>query len=234
MKDKIDFDDFAHDYRMIHNQNIGNISGTDSEYFGRYKVKEVRRKERAESQDVILDLGCGDGLNAKFFQEYFPTANYIGIDVSKESIAVAKKWENKRVRFGVYDGKHIPAKDDSIDIIFVSCVFHHVDPTEHISLLQECQRVLKVDGRIYIFEHNPYNPLTQKVVKDCVFDKDAILISAHRLRKKMIKAGFNALKTSYTIFMPRKGIFNKLLKYEKFLWWLPIGGQYYIMAKNFY
>lgn len=231
MYDKTDFDDFAYDYRKIHNQNIGNISGTDSEYFGRYKVEEVRRREKNSSYE-ILDLGCGDGLNSKFFLEYFPTAHYLGIDISKESISVAKKNQNDCVKFEVYDGKHIPINDKSIDIIFVSCVFHHVNSEEHVKLLQECYRVLKSDGRIYIFEHNPYNPLTRKVVKDCVFDKDAILISAKRLRKKMRMAGLHPLKSCYTIFMPRKGIFNHFLKFEKRLWWLPMGGQYYVIARK--
>lgn len=233
MNDKTDFDHFAHDYRIIHDKNIRNISGTNSEYFGRYKVEEVRRKEK-NSQVSILDLGCGDGLNSKFFVEYFPLTYYLGIDISKESIGVAKKMENERVKFTVYDGKHIPAKDNSIDIVFISCVFHHIDPTEHVHLLSECRRVLKLDGRIYIFEHNPYNFLTRKVVKDCVFDEDAILISANKLQKKIRKAGLYPVKTCYTIFMPRKGFFNKLLKFERALWWLPLGGQYYIVAlKNF-
>lgn len=33
------FDDFAPDYRKIHTENICKIGGTDSSYFGEYKVK---------------------------------------------------------------------------------------------------------------------------------------------------------------------------------------------------
>ena len=37
-----DFDDFAADYRQIHNESI-KISGTDSDYFSEQKVEEVKK-----------------------------------------------------------------------------------------------------------------------------------------------------------------------------------------------
>ncbi len=35
--------------------------------------------------------------------------------------------------------------------------------------------VLKKKGRVYIFEHNPYNPVTRYLVATCEFDRDAVL-----------------------------------------------------------
>ena len=103
---------------------------------------------------------------------------------------------------------------------------------EHKQLLAECQRVLKEAGRIYIFEHNLLNPVTEKIVKDCEFDRDAVFIMAGRLRRLLKQTGMKRIKVSYTIFFPRKGIWERLISLEKYLSWIPIGGQYYIRCEK--
>ena len=37
--------------------------------------------------------------------------------------------------------------------------------------------MLKNDGQLIIFEHNPLNPITRKIVKECEYDEDAILLT---------------------------------------------------------
>ena len=63
------FDGFAKDYRQIHDESI-KISGTDSDYFSEQKVEEIRRNE-LNANLTVLDLGCGDGNSALFFQKHF-------------------------------------------------------------------------------------------------------------------------------------------------------------------
>jgi hypothetical protein len=89
--------------------------------------------------------------------------------------------------------------------------------------------VLSKDGYFFIFEHNPFNPLTLKIVNDCPFDKDACLVSAVASSRLLRKAGFVS-KFRFIIFFPNF-IRNKELL-EKFLWWLPLGGQYYTVSKK--
>ena len=84
------FDDFAPDYRKIHTENICKIGGTDSSYFGEYKVKIISANENNNKKVSILDLGCGDGMNAAFFSKYFRYMEYQGIDISKEKNDKAK------------------------------------------------------------------------------------------------------------------------------------------------
>ena len=110
-------------------------------------------------------------------------------------------------------------------------MIHHIDVSQREHILKECRRVLKVGGHIIIFEHNPYNPLTLKMVKECPFDEGVVLIKSCDLRKMLIRAGFDTkIKISYTIFMPRKRLFNKMIWLEKYLKWCKIGGQYYCIA----
>lgn len=232
---KINFDDFAENYREIATKGVKKISGADSSYFGEYKVKIIREDLRGRAGGGItkqhmrvLDLGCGDGLSSVFFRKYFKNVQYTGIDVSKESIRQAQKLAGRNVRFLVYDGKRIPYAENTFDVILAACVLHHVPQEEHRNLLEECRRVMKENGSTYVFEHNPVNPVTRKIVKDCVFDADAVLVKPRKLKKNLRRAGFTDVKVSYTIFFPRKGFFQKLLPLEKLLVWLPLGGQYYV------
>ena len=231
MGQKAEFDRFAENYREIHTKNIQGISGVDSDYFGRYKVEIVKKEWGGGSGNhvKILDLGCGDGMNAVHFENYFSNMEYFGIDVSKDSIRQAEKLETQKIHFTCYNGTKIPYQNGFFDFVFIACVLHHVPQEEHEGLLRECRRVLKEDGVVYIFEHNPCNPVTRKIVDQCVFDQEAVLISKKTMCKILRRVGFENIKTAYTIFFPRKGILNRLAGLET---WLPLGGQYYTAAKK--
>ena len=159
---------------------------------------------------------------------------YNGIDISEESINFAKKNYGSltNVSFQVYEGKKIPFENNTFDLVFMSCVMHHIKSDDHKSIIEECKRVLKDNGLIIIFEHNPNNPLTLKAVNTCPFDKDAVLLKSKQLKNLFVSCGLKDVLVRYTIFIPRKGILEKLTFIEKFLYWLPIGGQYYIVGKK--
>lgn len=86
---KRQFDKFAEDYREIHTENVLKVSGADSDYFTEYKIAEISKF--INNGKVWLDFGCGDGNSARFILKYFPQSQYYGVDVSSESIEVAKK-----------------------------------------------------------------------------------------------------------------------------------------------
>jgi hypothetical protein len=92
--------------------------------------------------------------------------------------------------------------------------------------------VLKKGGRLYFFEHNPINPLTKYLVKTCVFDADAKLLTYQYSKKILKEVSFKNLKTHFIIFLPRMPWLKKLLGIEKYLEWLPLGGQYMIRAQK--
>lgn len=233
MKNSNEFDKFANNYRELHTKNVQNVSGESSNYFSEYKIKELCHVFSANSHLNFLDLGCGDGNTARYVKQYFPLFDYQGLDVSAESVEMAISRGIDGCEFKVYDGGIIPYDDNTFDVVFMACVMHHVDKEKHVSLLSEVYRVLKKGGKLIVFEHNPYNPLTRRLVKDCPFDDGAILISAKQLINKILKSGFMSRGVlHYTIFMPRKGLFHKMIFLEKKLFWLPLGGQYYYISEK--
>lgn len=223
-----EFDEYAKDYRSIHTANI-KLSGADSFYFAEQKVL-ILKKYEVDNEVRMLDIGCGDGAVEIFIQQHFPRWQVEGIDVSKKSLEQARARDIRNASFGLYDSKKIPFGDNSFDLIFLAAVLHHIDFTLHAAFIKEIHRVLRKGGRIYIFEHNPLNPATRYLVKTCIFDKDARLLS-YMYTKKILKAvAFSDLKKSFILFFPRKGFLSFFVKFEGILGWLPLGAQYYFRA----
>ena len=48
---------------------------------------------------------------------------------------------------------------------------------------------LRPKGRIYIFEHNPFNPVTRWVVKHTAIDRNAVLLKPAEVRTGLHAAG---------------------------------------------
>ena len=225
------FDEFATDYRQIHNENI-KFTGVESEYFSEFKVKWLREYYGRKQPGAILDLGAGDGTCLAFFSQYFPQARLTGIDVSEKSIeeAAAKKIPNTEVK--AYDGAQIPYGDEKFDLILIATVLHHIRFDLHPGLMKEVLRVLKPGGKLFIVEHNPYNPVTMHMVNTCPFDVDAVLLKPGYTKKLLKQSGFKSAVNHFTLFFPRGGVFKVFHPLEKFLEFIPIGGQYVTVGEK--
>lgn len=223
------FDEFASDYNHIHAETL-EVSGADRDYFSEYKIEEMARHENTSAKLNMLDFGCGDGNSVKYMRKYFPNAELNGTDVSEKSVEEARGKNISGAQFTPYNGETLPYGDASMDVVFTSMVFHHISFDRHDALLAEIKRILNPGGRFYIFEHNPLNPVTRKIVRECVFDDDAILLP-HRYTYQVIdKAGFASPKIWFTLFLPRFWIFRWALFAERLIQWLPLGAQYYFRA----
>lgn len=230
MKERIfdEFDEFAENYRKIHTDNI-KLSGADSFYFAEMRVKKLFEFEEKQTLK-LLDFGCGDGASELFFSKYFSNWFITGIDVSKKSIDEAVEKNIPNTIFEIFNGLEINETDDSFDIVFIAGVLHHVNFSLHNILLKEIYRILKKGGRLYLFEHNPLNPLTKYLVNTCVFDKDAKLLYNSYTKKILTNGQFIVTNNFFFIFFPIISFFKKIIWLEKYLKWLPLGGKYFIRA----
>ena len=92
---------------------------------------------------TILDLGCGTGRFSEALRARFD-AEVIGIDPSQKMWEQARsKSSDSRVRYEPGRGESIPLPDNSVDLIFMSMIFHHFD--NPMLAARECHRVLR-DG----------------------------------------------------------------------------------------
>jgi len=222
-----EFDRFAEEYDRQHTDNI-KLSGERPEFFHRYKIEDVvavcRRIGLAPRR--ILDFGAGVGNSLAYLRQGFPDSEIVLLDPSARSLDIARSRFPGEADFRTFDGHNIPFETGYFDLVFTACVFHHIPPNEHVPLLGEIRRVMSSGGSFFIFEHNPYNPLTVHAVNTCPFDENAVLIGARTLRKRLATAGFQNAGTTYRIFFPRT--LSELRPLEKFLAKLPLGAQYYV------
>ncbi len=92
----------------------------------------------------VLDIGCGNGKNMNYGSQRH---TMIGLEYSKALTEICHT-HNLNVVQG--SASSLPFKDNSFDAIIMIAVIHHINPTEHIKVLQEIQRVLKPDGKCLI------------------------------------------------------------------------------------
>jgi ubiquinone/menaquinone biosynthesis C-methylase UbiE len=96
----------------------------------------------------ILDLGCGTGrfslpLRARF------GPRVIGADPSLKMLRQARsKVEASAIPCVAARGEDLPLADGSVDLVFMSMVFHHLrDPARTV---RECHRALRSDGSVFL------------------------------------------------------------------------------------
>jgi len=231
--DEAEFDKFAAEYREMHAANI-KLSGEAPEYFAEYKIIDIAHEVAGLAQRVpqprVLDFGAGVGYSVPFFARHLPQARVTCLDVSQKSLEIGSHQFPGRADFTHFDGTAIPYDPATFDVALASCVFHHIPHAEHVALLGEIRRVLKPEGRLFVFEHNPLNPLTRHAVDTCPFDENAVLIGAQAMRKRVRAAGFADASVKYRIFFPH--FLRTLRPLEPRLTWLPLGAQYYVLARK--
>ncbi len=229
---KAEFDKFADEYNDIQTKNV-RITGEAPEFFAEYKVvdtAQLARKFGFGANAKILDFGSGIGNSVPFFKKHFPKAHLTCVDISEKSLQVGIERFPGLAEYKLFDGKKLPFCNDSFDIVFTACVFHHISEHEHISIMKELHRVLVCGGLFIIFEHNPYNPLTVNAVNTCIFDKNASLIKSRVMIKRVETAEFISCYSKYRIFFP--GFLKYLRIVEPLLGWVPLGAQYYVVGRK--
>src|SRR5690606_7777112 len=225
-----EFDRYRHTYSDTVNQALI-VPGMDVDYFTRVKAEMIVDFAKGlpnslESLDLI-DVGCGIGNYHPLLKGRF--RRLVGVDVSFASISKAKE-NNPEIEYQVYDGLTLPYPDRSFDIAYAICVVHHVPVSVWPNFFSELYRILKPAGHALIFEHNPYNPLTLRVVSRCPFDADAVLVKPGEARRLLTGAGFARVSSRTFLSFPRFGIFSNGV--DDLLGFLPFGAQYLAIGKK--
>jgi SAM-dependent methyltransferase len=185
----------------------------------------AQRRVGEPSTLTALDVGCGVGVTDAYLVDSFGAV--IGVDIF-DGVLERAAAANPRADYRLYDGHTLPLEDRSVDVAFAICVVHHVPPAQWTAFAAEMARVLRPGGVAAIFEHNPFNPLTRRVVSNCVFDEDAVLLRRRRARDLLREVGLAPCEDRYIAFLPFGG--KVVARIEATLRRVPLGAQYYVSA----
>ena len=223
-----DFDGFVEGYGDQIDDAVA-FSGLKADFFVRVKCEYLTRLTArhfgGNAGLHVLDLGCGVGNYHPHLAGAF--RSLAGIDVSERSVEYARR-HNPGVDYRVYPGGRLPYDDGAFDAAFASCVLHHVPLPQWPTFVEEMRRILRPGGLGIVFEHNPANPLTRRIVRDCPIDADAVLLPAAKTRALFAEAGFSAIRTRAILSIPP--LAGPLYALDESLGRLGIGAQYYLAA----
>lgn len=223
----IDFDAYAKSYSDHLAKSI-TFCGQSHRFYVQAKVDHILRTLPMLGIDPAraraLDVGCGTGETDVLLAG--KVGELHGIDISEESVSLARQRpETQQVRYTSYDGLTLPYETGSFDFAFAITVVHHVPPQQWPAFFRELARVVRPGGLVAIYEHNPWNPLTRRVVNNCEFDRDAVLLTSRTTRKLMAGAGMSTALNDYILFFPWKngltGTIERMIGRT-----VPLGAQY--------
>lgn len=220
-----EFDQYASRYEEDLRQSLPSALAED-EYFAEYKVRYVACRIVNHRPTRLLDYGCGVGRSLALLNQQFPNTELWGYDVSSQSIELARQRAGM-TRF-TSNLDDLPIAE--FDMILAANVFHHIPRAAREDALAMCKRLLRKSGLLFLFEHNPLNPVTRLVFDRCPYDKGAVMLHRREVFRLAESVGLEIVHSDYTLFFPRQLAFLRPM--ERILGWLPIGAQYCVeMAK---
>lgn len=212
-----DFDRIGEDYEAILADTVG--FGGEPAYFHRRKAEAVRRVLGADFRGSILDFGCGVGGVLRELVDVFPRARVFGYDPSGKSVRVAAEVEGASLATDRWEWLPLGA----FDAVLVSNVLHHIDPADRSATVGRIRGALRRGGRLMVMEHNPFNPVTRRVVATCPFDEGVVLLRPGQVRGLLEDNGLDDVRLRYTTFFPQP--LGRLEPLERWLGWCPAGAQ---------
>jgi len=129
----------------------------------------------------VLDLGCGTGRYAYALANRL-NALVIALEPSAKMLSEAKKKSGDRVALVRGGGESLPLSDSSIDVVFMSMVFHHFKDAS--AVIRECRRVLSFEKLVCLragtteqienYAYVPFFPETRPLIERSLVSKKTI------------------------------------------------------------
>ena len=140
----------------IENENVNQIYEEIAEHFDVTRVNKwdwvVDFLDKFKDQELILDLGCGNGRNMEH-----KNLKFIGIDNCDKFVNICKEKGLNVLNSNITD---VNLSNKIADGLICIAVFHHLSTYEHrIQALREIKRLVKPGGKILLSVWSINQPL---------------------------------------------------------------------------
>lgn len=167
-------------------------------------IQKAIKNMNINPDDMILDLGCGSGRNAKLMSAYLnETGSISGLDISDDMEARFKEKfrQDKRIEF---INKRIDIDFDlnkRFDVVFIGFVIHGFPHEIRKTVIQNAYKHLKPSGRFIILDFAEFNmnemPLIHKLIFKKIECKYAFDFIERNWKTILQEYGFNDFRESF-------------------------------------
>ena len=159
--------------------------------------------------ETVLDLGSGGGIDCFLAAERVgPTGQVIGVDMTSEMVARARKNAKKgdypNVEFRLGEIEALPVADATVDVIISNCVIN-LSP-ERDRVLAEAHRVLKPGGRLVISDLVCGAPVPGALRKEAEAVTVCLPVEEHAYLADLGAAGFTDARVANARPYPREAL----------------------------
>ncbi len=183
------------------------------------KIEEIKKYIPIEKNTRLLDVGCGNGFFAYYFDQI---CNVYGIDFSEKMIEL-NPIKNK----AVMNAEDLKFEDNSFDVVFCHALLHHVDDIDRV--IGEMKRVSC--KWIVLLEPNRNNPLMflfSLLIKE---EWKAMRFSLRYMKKFVSKNGLTIHKLfAYGMIVPNRAPVFTLPVLRLFNFKQPFGMTNFVIA----
>lgn len=130
-----------------------------------YELISTHTENWYESDESVLEIGCGAGRIASAFARVNPELNYVGIEIAEDKVrALNRRYEGTNFEFihvdlanDLYNPSGSVSPDtvsfdlssDTFDLIYLNSVFTHVRPPTVENYLGQLRDLLTTDGVVW-------------------------------------------------------------------------------------
>jgi len=225
-----EFDGISDKYSAQLEQGI-KLSGESKEFFASERIKWLKKSlltiNSNFNPEIIIDFGCGTGTSIPYLLETFSPIKIIGLDISKNSLEIAKQQFPEKTTYHVTQEY---SHENQADLIFCNGVFHHIPLEQRLESHKYIYKMLKPGGFFAMWDNNPWNLGTRIIMKRIPFDRDAVMMWPRLAVKYAEESNLNVVKTDFCFIFPR--LLKPLRVIEKFCSKLPLGAQYLVLSRK--
>lgn len=201
-------------------------------YIG-YQIQEARRAIPFLSKFFAIQnarvLEVGTGMGGKGIAYACEGMDVTAIDVDEKSLELAADAAQARfanIRFLAADGTRLPFPGNLFDAVLLDSVIEHV--RNPLALMQECVRVLRGDGIIFVVFPPYYGPLSGHI-DDYVMIPWFHLLPRRIVRKFLLsrrrQVGILSPHDAFDVYATLNGL--TILQFKRIVHWVGLKPQYF-------